>query len=85
MHDFHLADKILKLVLEEAQKNNFKKVLKIKIGLGKIIEHGEQISPENLEYNLKLLSKGTIAEKCAIKIDSFKGGLFVLDKIVGEK
>jgi len=85
MHDFHLADKILNLILEKAKENKFKKVLKIKIGLGKIIEHNKQISPENLKYNLKLLAKGTMAEKARIEIISFKKDSFILEEISGEK
>jgi Zn finger protein HypA/HybF involved in hydrogenase expression len=40
MHDFHLADQILKTVLEYAEKNGFKKVKKIELELGSILEHG---------------------------------------------
>ena len=55
MHDFHLADQIVKLAKEHAAKNNLAKIDKIMIELGQIIEHGENIKPENLEYNIKLL------------------------------
>lgn len=55
MHDFHLADQIVKLAKEYAAKNNLAKITKIVLELGDIIEHGEGIKPENLEYNIKLL------------------------------
>jgi len=73
MHDWHLANEILKTVLEYAQKNGFKKVSKIEIELGSILEHGEEILPENLIYNFKLLSKNTLAETAELKIKKVKG------------
>ena len=73
MHDWYLANEILKTVLEYAQKNGFKKVAKIEIELGSILEHGEYISPENLIYNFKLLSKTTLAESAELEIKKTKG------------
>lgn len=55
MHDFHLADQIVKLAKEHAAKNNLSRITEIVIELGDIIEHGEGIRPENLKYNIKLL------------------------------
>lgn len=55
MHDFHLADQIVKIAQEHAVKNGLVKITKIVIELGDIIEHGESILPDNLEYNIKLL------------------------------
>ena len=43
MHDFHLADSIYKAIIEEAQKNNLKKISHIVIELGSIVEHGEEV------------------------------------------
>lgn len=73
MHDFHLADQILKTVLEYADKNGFKKVSKIEMELGSLLEHGEEILPENLVYNFKLLSKDTLAEDAELDIKKIKG------------
>jgi len=72
MHDWHLANEILKTVLEYAEKNGFKKVSKIEIELGSFLEHGEEILPENLVYNFKLLSKNTIAENAELEIKKTK-------------
>lgn len=55
MHDFHLADQIVKIAKENAQKNGIGKVTEIVLELGDLIEHGEGITPENLEYNIRLL------------------------------
>lgn len=73
MHDWHLTNEILKTVLEYAEKNGFKKVSKIEIELGSLLEHGEEILPENLIYNFELLSKDTIAEKAELEIKKTKG------------
>jgi len=73
MHDWYLANEILKTVLEYAEKNGFKKVSKIEIELGSISEHNEEITPENLFYNFKLLSKNTIAETAELNIKKVKG------------
>jgi len=73
MHDFHLAQQILKTVLEYAQKNGFKNVKKIELELGSILEHGEVISPENLIFNFKLLSKDTICENAELTIKQIAG------------
>ena len=73
MHDFHLAQQILKTVLDYAQKNGFKNVKKVEIELGSILEHGEIISPENLIYNFKLLSKNTITENTELNIKQITG------------
>jgi len=73
MHDFHLAQQILKIALEYAEKNHFKKIKKIELELGSILEHGEYILPENLIFNFNLLSKNTIAESAELKIKKIKG------------
>ncbi|OGZ32723.1 MAG: hypothetical protein A2V69_00810 [Candidatus Portnoybacteria bacterium RBG_13_40_8] len=72
MHDWYLANEILKTVLEYAQKNGFKKVSKIDIELGSISEHGEEITAENLIYNFKLLSKNTLADDANLNIKKTK-------------
>jgi Zn finger protein HypA/HybF involved in hydrogenase expression len=68
MHDFHLAQQILKAVFEYAQKNGFKKIKKIELELGSILEHGEVISSENLIFNFNLLSKNTMAQSAEVSI-----------------
>lgn len=55
MHDLHLANTIVKLAREHARQRGAVKVKKIFIELGDIIEHSENITPENLKYNINLL------------------------------
>ncbi|HDQ22681.1 MAG TPA: hypothetical protein ENN28_01765 [Candidatus Uhrbacteria bacterium] len=84
MHDLHEADKILKLILNHAFQNNLKKVTMAEIELGSVIEHGDEISAENLEFNIKMLAKNTLAENLKIKINKVKGDSWVLKKIQGK-
>lgn len=72
MHDFHLADQIVKIAKEHAAKNNLAKVSKIVLELGEIVEHGEGITPENLKYNIKLLMPVEKVEIKKIKGDTWK-------------
>ena len=81
MHDMHLAQQILKIVLEYAKKNNLKNIKKIELELGSILEHDEVISPENLIFNFNLLSKGTIAENTELNIKSIAGDSWKLISI----
>jgi len=83
MHDFHLADQILKTVLEYAEKNGFKNISRVRIELGSIIEHDEEISPENLIYNFKLLAEKTIAKNAGLEIKKVKGDIWKLLDIEG--
>ncbi len=76
MHDLLAAKEILDTVLAAAKKKNLKKITRIIIELGnKEYSHGstalaandnhahiETINPENLEFNLKLVTKNTIAD-----------------------
>lgn len=76
MHDLLAAKEILNTALNVAQENKLKKITKIVIELGnKEYSHGstkltpggghahlETIDPENLEFNLNLVVKNTIAE-----------------------
>lgn len=52
LHDLHLANQIVKLAQNYAKG---KKIKSVAIELGDIFEHGENIAPKSLEYNIKLL------------------------------
>lgn len=85
MHDFHLANEILKTVLEYAKKNGLKNVSKVRLELGVIHEHGEDITPENLRHNFKLLAEKTIAKDAEIEIKKIKGNMWKILDIEGDK
>lgn len=84
MHDFHLADTIYNTIMDYAAKNNLKKITKAVIELGIIVEHGQEILPENLEFNIKMLSEGGIAEGIELKITFLTGDSWILKEIEGE-
>ncbi len=84
MHDLHEANKILKIILEYAKENNLQKVSRAVINLGIIEEHGQEISPENIEFNINVLAKGTVAENIELVINKVKSESWELKEIEGE-
>lgn len=84
MHDLHTADKLLKLALKYAKMNKIKKIKSIVIELGTVVEHGEEINPDNLKFNFNLLSKGTPAQDAKVVIGKIKGESWNLKEIEGE-
>ncbi len=85
MHDLHEADRILKLVLDHAERNKLKSVTKIVIGLGSVIEHGSEINPENLKFNVGVLARGTKAEGAEVVVKKIKADTWELKEMEGEK
>lgn len=83
MHDLHAADKLIRTIKEYAKRNDLKRVTRVKIELGKITEHGEEISPDNLKYNVKMLGKGLIAGNAKIYISRISGPYLRLKEIEG--
>ena len=84
MHDLHAADRILKKVLEFGQQKKLSKITDIYVDLGVVVEHGEEISPENFKFNLENLSQGTIAEGTEVHLQRIRSPYVELKKIRGE-
>jgi Zn finger protein HypA/HybF involved in hydrogenase expression len=84
MHDIHAANQILKTALEYAKKNKLKKINSMSIELGKIVEHNELITPDNLKFNIGLISKNTPAENCDIIVNQVDNSELKLVEIDGE-
>ncbi len=84
MHDLHVADKVIKQVLDVAEQNKLNRVREIKIELGEVIEHGDRITPENLIFNIEMLAKGGVAEGAKITIESVESDHFAVTEIEGE-
>lgn len=84
MHDLQVANRILKIILEYAKENSLEKITKAVIDLGVIEEHGQEILPENIEFNIKMLAKGTSAENLDLIIKQSKGKEWELIEIEGE-
>jgi len=84
MHDLHVADIIHKKAIETAKENNLKKVVRIVIDLGTVIEHGAAIDPENLAFNIKMLSRDSIVNGAEVTVNNVSGGSWKLVSIDGE-
>ena len=83
MHDFHLADQIFKAIMDYAEKNKLTKVTKAVIELGAVVEHGEDILPANLKFNIDMLAQGTVADGLEIEINKIGSDDWVLKEIEG--
>ncbi|MFA5135385.1 MAG: hydrogenase/urease maturation nickel metallochaperone HypA [Patescibacteria group bacterium] len=73
MHDLLAAQDIVRAAVQTAEKNKLTKITQVIIRLGKIVEHNEELSPENLRFNFGLISKNTIAEGADLVIQKGTG------------
>lgn len=85
MHDFHLADTIYKTIMDYATQNGLKKVTSASIELGSMVEHGEEILPDNLDFNIKMLAEGGPADGLKLDIVRASGNSWTLKDIEGDK
>ena len=85
MHDLVAAQDIIRAALQVAKRNKLKKISKIVVRFGKIIEHNEEIKPENLQFNFKLVKRNTIAGKAKLIIQKGKGRELTILEVEGEK
>lgn len=65
MHELPITESILKIVNEEADKNNVKKVISIKLVIGELTG----ILPECIQLYFDLISKGTKSEGAKLIIN----------------
>ena len=71
MHEFSIADEIVRNVLETAKKNKGKKVVSILLEIGELTHlNGEQVS-----FWIKELFKDSVAEGAEVKIKSIKASI----------
>lgn len=84
MHDFHLADRIFKTILDYAVKNNLKKITEVGIELGSLTEHGEEVLAENLEFNIKMMAKNSLADGLTVVVKKIPGNIWILKDIKGK-
>lgn len=85
MHDLIAAQDILKQAIKIASKNKLKKITKIIIKLGKIVEHNQEITPENLQFNFELVKRNTMVENAKLEIMKIKGRKITISEVQGEK
>lgn len=65
MHEMAITESLLRIVEENAQHNNVKKVRKIKLKIGKLTA----VVPEVLRYCFEIISQGTIASDAELVME----------------
>ena len=71
MHEFSIADEIVKNVIDTARKNGGKKVLSIQLEIGELTHlNGEQVS-----FWIEELFKDSVAEGAQVKVKTIKAGI----------
>jgi len=68
MHEFSISSEIVKTVLDEAEKNNGKKVLSIQLEIGELT----LLNVEQVTFWIHELFKGSIAEGAKVKFKKVK-------------
>jgi len=84
MHDLMAAQEILRKALEVAREKKLKKITKIVVELGTVIDHDEEITEENISFNLKNLAKGTLAEEAEVVVQKVSGNHYALTEMEGD-
>lgn len=85
MHDLIAAQDIVKAALKTAKEQGLKKIAHVTVRLGKIVEHNQELTPENLRFNFELVSRNTLAEKAKLTIRPGRGRELSVVEIQGEK
>lgn len=83
MHDFYTAKAVLDKVIQTARRHKLERIQKVEIELGRLEDHGEAITPQNLRFNFKLLAKDTPAEKARLDIKRVRGAFFKVSAVEG--
>lgn len=96
MHELSVTEGILKICIEESEKNKVKKIKKITIAVGEFTG----LVPSSITYYFNIVSKGTIAEGAELLVNNiplqiscskcgYKGSInkdqFVCPKCNGDK
>ena len=68
MHEFSIADAIVKNVLETAKKNKGKKVVSVLLEIGELTH----LSGEQVSFWIKELFKDSVAEGAQVKVKAIK-------------
>ncbi|MEM2913786.1 MAG: hydrogenase maturation nickel metallochaperone HypA [Candidatus Bathyarchaeia archaeon] len=69
MHEFSLTTQIVEKILNEAQRTNAKKVLSVRLVIGKLTF----LAKEQIRFAYKLLSEGTVLEDSRLYIEEAEG------------
>ena len=80
MHEFGIAEKILKLVIDEAKQHNIQKVATIRVQVGE----ANNLSAESLQFAFGIVSKNTIAHDAQVDMQETKGHAIQVVNFDGE-
>ncbi len=80
MHEFGIAEKILKLVIDEAKQHNIQKVSTIRVQIGE----ANNLSAESLQFAFGVVSKNTIAQDAQVDMQGTKGHAIQVINFDGE-
>ena len=80
MHEFGIAEKILNLVLDEAQRHNVRKVTTIRVKVGE----ANNLSADSLQFAFGIVSKNTIAQDAQIDMEKTEGHAIQVINFDGE-
>lgn len=75
MHEYSISSSIAETVIESARSNNASKVIGINLEIGELVF----LNPEQVEFWMKELFKGTIAQDAKIRIKSILPRIRCLD------
>ena len=86
MHDFYLAQEIIDKIIKHARQNKLSAVQAVKIELGAISEHNEEISPANLKYWFaKITNKNSLFVRTKFTITTTKNKYYKITSIKGSE
>ncbi len=80
MHEFSIINKIVNILKEEGEKNDFTKITKFTLRLGRL----RQCLPDFMQFAFAITAKNTIAEGAEMIILQGENTEIVLETISGE-
>jgi hydrogenase nickel incorporation protein HypA/HybF len=75
MHEMSIAQSIVELIQEHAERDAFTRVLTVRLSLGAL----SQVDPRALEFGFDVVTRGTVAENAKLAIDRPPGKGYCAD------
>ena len=80
MHEYSLVNSVIKSIISKTKDLNIKKIISIKIKLGKL----KMVSKEEFNEVFSLLSSNTICEGAKLDIEETDGDILEIENIEAE-
>jgi hydrogenase nickel incorporation protein HypA/HybF len=71
MHELSIAEELLSIIRDSAEKAGIKRVAAVNLRVGEL----SSILPESLEFAFRILSRGTITDGARVNIDQVPAAL----------